>query len=126
MTRTTTEFGDMCICSTQSENLHNLEIVLRILKIQRLRDTCAQSQDRKRLFTRQRLIYCVARRMEDILDKQHLPPWKHIAIWKSEQCCVLMSNGRGVGRVRSLPGDRNWPQSTYMPHGTGSILMYTI
>ena len=32
-----------------------------------------------------------------------------------------MSNGRGVGRVRSLPVDRSWPQSAYMPHTTGSI-----
>ena len=27
-----------------------------------------------------------------------------------------MSNGRGVGRVRSLPVNRSWPQSAYMPH----------
>ena len=44
-------------------------------------------------------------------------------ICKSEQCCVLMRNGRGVGRVQRLPVDRSWPQSAYtcMPHTTGSI-----
>ena len=35
-------------------------------------------------------------------------------IWKSEQCCVLMSNGRGVGCVQRLPGNRSWPQSVCM------------
>ena len=34
-----------CICSAQSENLRNLEIVLRILRIPRLRTIVAQSRD---------------------------------------------------------------------------------
>ena len=43
-------------------------------------------------------------------------------IWKSAvQCCVSMNNGRGVGCVQSLPVDRSWQQSAYMPHATGSI-----
>ena len=49
---------------------------------------------------------------------------RHTAIWKSEQCCVLMSNGREVGCVQRLPVDRSWPQSAYMPHATGSIECY--
>ena len=32
-----------------------------------------------------------------------------------------MSNGSGVGHVWSLPVDRSWPQSAYMPDTTGSI-----
>ena len=46
---------------------------------------------------------------------------RHITIWKSEQCCVLMSNGRGVGCVQSLPVDCRWPQSACTLHATGSI-----
>ena len=80
-----------CICSAQSENLRNLEIALRILRIPRLRsnleiaqaiwrlrNTCAQSGDCvtrvRNLRTLPVVIYCVARRMEDILDKRRLPP----------------------------------------------------
>ena len=52
---------------------------LGICAISRLRCTFSESQDcvtcvRNLKIARQRVIYCVARRIEDILDKWRLPP----------------------------------------------------
>ena len=86
------------ICSAQSGNLRNLEIALRILGIPRLRNTFAQSRDcvnhvcailrshapvAVQMYAQQRVIYSVARRMEDILDEPSLK-------LSANYCCVFL------------------------------------
>ena len=57
------------------ERVHNLEIVLRMCAILRLRKPHVRNlKICMRLYARQRVIYCVARRMEDIHDKRRLLP----------------------------------------------------
>ena len=88
-----------CISSAQSENLHNLEIALCILRILRLCSNFEIAQHVHNLrtlnFAWQWVIYCVACKMKDIFDAcmWHL---RRIAIWESEQPkvlrCFVLSN----------------------------------
>ena len=88
-----------CISSAQSENLHNLEIALCILRILRLCSNFEIAQHvhnlRTLTFAWQWVIYYVPCKMKDIFDAcmWHL---RRIAIWESEQPkvlrCFVLSN----------------------------------